>query len=96
MSFEAFNGFWQEGLRRLERAEPSERSALDRVVDALVVELRRRLGGPFTLLHTEEYSDHASARVREKYLKSGVGREWLREHLARGRPLGRRLHQRAV
>ena len=48
MSFEAFNGFWQEGLRRLERAEPSERQVLDRVVDALVVELRRRLGGPFT------------------------------------------------
>jgi hypothetical protein len=48
VSFEAFNGFWQEGLRRLERADPSERQALDRVVDALVVELRRRLGGPFT------------------------------------------------
>lgn len=48
MSFEAFNGLWQEGLRRLERAEPSERQVLDRVVDALVVELRRRLGGPFT------------------------------------------------
>ena len=48
MSFEAFNGLWQEGLRRLERAEPSERQVLDRVVDALVVELHRRLGGPFT------------------------------------------------
>jgi hypothetical protein len=48
VSFEALNGFWQEGLRRLERAEPSERQAMERVVDALVVELRRRLGGPFT------------------------------------------------
>jgi hypothetical protein len=51
VSFEALNGFWQEGLRRLERADPSERPALERVVDALVLELRRRLGGPFT---TEE------------------------------------------
>jgi hypothetical protein len=51
VSFEALNGFWQEGLRRLERSEPSERQTLERVVDALVVELRRRLGGPFT---TEE------------------------------------------
>lgn len=48
MSFEALNGFWQEGLRRLERADPSERPVLERVVDALVLELRRRLGGPFT------------------------------------------------
>jgi hypothetical protein len=51
VSFEALNGFWQEGLRRLERADPDERPALERVVDALVTELRRRLGGPFT---TEE------------------------------------------
>ena len=51
MSFAALNGLWQEGLRRLERAGPSERQALERVVDELVVELRRRLGGPFT---TEE------------------------------------------
>ena len=51
MSFEAFNSLWQEGLRRLERADPSERPTLERVVDAVVTELRRRLGGPFT---TEE------------------------------------------
>jgi hypothetical protein len=48
VSFEALNGFWQEGLRQLSRADPSERPALERVVDALVLELRRRLGGPFT------------------------------------------------
>ncbi len=48
MSFEAFNGLWQEGLRRLQRADPSERPAMERVVDALVLELRRRLGGPYT------------------------------------------------
>ena len=51
MSFEALNGFWREGLRRLERTDPSERQTLERVVDALVLELRRRLGSPFT---TEE------------------------------------------
>jgi hypothetical protein len=41
-------GLWQEGQRRLAAAEPADRSAMDRVVDELVVELRRRLGGPFT------------------------------------------------
>lgn len=48
MSFESLNGFWQEGVRRLERADPEQRQALERVVDELVLELRRRLGGPFT------------------------------------------------
>jgi len=35
--------------------------------------------GAFTLLHTEMFSDYAAARIREKFLKSGRGRAWLRE-----------------
>jgi hypothetical protein len=39
---------WQQGERRL-AAAPAERHAqLERVIDALVAELRRRLGGRFT------------------------------------------------
>ena len=39
---------WLEGERRL-RDEPAERRlVLDRVVDRVQAELRRRLGGPFT------------------------------------------------
>lgn len=49
MSFEALSGLWQEGLRRLAQAEPQDRPALERVVEALVDQLRRRLGGPFTV-----------------------------------------------
>jgi putative endonuclease len=33
---------------------------------------------PFTLLLTESYPDRPEARKREKYLKSGVGREFLK------------------
>jgi putative endonuclease len=33
--------------------------------------------GQFKLLHTEEFPDHVSARKREKFLKSGQGREFL-------------------
>ena len=33
--------------------------------------------GEFGLLLTEVYADHKSARKREKFLKSGKGREWL-------------------
>ena len=33
--------------------------------------------GKFKLLHTEDFLDHVSARKREKFLKSGQGREFL-------------------
>lgn len=48
MAFEDVFVLWQEGLRRLQGADPDVRPALERVIDALVLELRRRLGGPFT------------------------------------------------
>jgi hypothetical protein len=48
VSFENAVYQWQQGERRL-RAEPAERRALqERVTDALVAELRRRLGGRFS------------------------------------------------
>lgn len=34
--------------------------------------------GPFVILLTEEYENRPHARVREKYLKSGIGKEWLK------------------
>lgn len=47
MSFESAVSQWRQGERRL-RAEPPERSSqLERVTNALVAELRRRLGGRF-------------------------------------------------
>ncbi|HEX3834165.1 MAG TPA: hypothetical protein VHW04_19450 [Solirubrobacteraceae bacterium] len=42
-------GLWQEGQRRLAGTDAPERIAMERVVDELVVQLRRRLGGPFTV-----------------------------------------------
>ena len=33
--------------------------------------------GKFTVIHTESFTDHKSARLREKFLKSGQGRKWL-------------------
>ena len=49
MRVEQLIGFWEDGQRRLAQADPSDRAAMERVADELVVELRRRLGGPFTL-----------------------------------------------
>ncbi len=33
---------------------------------------------PFDLLHSESFETRTEARVREKYLKSGVGKEWIK------------------
>ena len=39
--------------------------------------------GYFDLIHTETFPDHTTARVREKFLKSGAGREWLKARYPR-------------
>ena len=33
---------------------------------------------PWVLVHREEYPDHRTARERERLLKCGAGRDWLR------------------
>jgi len=41
----------------------------------------KRMLGEFELIYTEDYPDYKSARKREKYFKSGVGREWMNKNL---------------
>lgn len=48
MRFDDVFGLWLDGERRLNSAAPVDRPALDRATDAIVDELRRRVGGPFT------------------------------------------------
>ena len=48
MDYQEVSSLWREGERRLAAAEPEPRPAMERVTDAIVSELRRRLGGPFT------------------------------------------------
>lgn len=64
MRFDELIGLWQDGQRRLAEADPADRPALERVRDEIVVDLRRRLGGPFTTdelaaLYTAEGTDWA-------------------------------------
>ncbi len=73
MSFGDINTLWREGERRLAQTEGRERSALERVVDAIVDELRRRLGGAFT---TDEL-----ARL---YLREGT--DWCFDLAVRAAP----------
>ena len=42
--------------------------------------------GEFVVLHTEEFADHKSARIREKFLKSGQGRVWLNNFESQAEP----------
>lgn len=54
-------GLWVEGERRMRSAPAEHRSALERVRDELVAELRRRLGGRFT-----------TRELAELYLRDGT------------------------
>jgi hypothetical protein len=60
--YEDLIGLWHEGQRRLAAAEPADRVTMERVTDELVVQLRRRLGGSFTVgelaeLYVDEGTD---------------------------------------
>ncbi len=73
VSFEEVIGVWREGQRRLERADPSHRTALERVTEELVNELRRRLGGAFT-----------ADELAQLYLEQGT--DWCFDIAARVAP----------
>jgi putative endonuclease len=36
---------------------------------------------PFEVILTEKYSTRPEAREREKYLKSGIGKEWIKKYI---------------
>jgi hypothetical protein len=71
--FDEVFGLWQEGERRLAAADPADRPAIERAIDAVVDELRRRLGGPFT-------TDELAA------LYSSQGTDWAFELATRAAP----------
>jgi len=48
VEFETASYQWLQGERRVRAAPAAQRQVLERVSDALVAELRRRLGGPFS------------------------------------------------
>ncbi|HTU86668.1 MAG TPA: hypothetical protein VMF57_13895 [Solirubrobacteraceae bacterium] len=48
LRFDEVIGLWREGQRRLDQSDPAVRPALERVIDAIVDELRRRVGSIFT------------------------------------------------
>ena len=79
MSFENAIYQWQQGERRL-RAAPSERcSLLERVIDALVAELRRRLGGRFSSDELVELYDQGTGWCLQVAMKVAPEDPWAWE-----------------
>ena len=74
MRFEQVIGLWREGQRRLADADPADKPALERVIDEIVLELRRRLGGPFT---TDElaalYAEHGTDWIFDVAIRVAPG-----------------------
>ncbi len=56
---------WEEGTRRLRDAPPELRPALDRVTERVVEELRRRLGGPFTVDELADLYDGGTSWITD-------------------------------
>jgi putative endonuclease len=54
--------------RRL-REHASKQSAGSRSLDA------------FKLIYKEEFDGYKPARIREKYFKTGIGRQWIKDNL---------------
>ena len=48
MNFDEASSIWRLGELRLAAVDPDDRPAVDSVIEAIVSELRRRLGGAFT------------------------------------------------
>ena len=71
--YEDLIGLWQEGQRRLAALDPPDRLVAERVVDEIIVALRRRLGGPFT-----------TAELARLYLEQGT--DWCFDIAVRAAP----------
>ena len=67
---------WKEGERRVREALPDERMAMDRVVEHVLAELRRRLGGPFTIDELVELYDQGTAWCTDIAYSVAPGAPW--------------------
>ena len=61
MTYEIDIQQWRRGELRVENAPPDLQRVLLRVVDRLVMELRRRLGGPFTVAELTDLYDRGTS-----------------------------------
>jgi hypothetical protein len=61
VDYDAASSLWREGASRLAAADPTDRPAMERVIDEIVSELRRRLGGAFNRQELASlYAEHGT------------------------------------
>jgi hypothetical protein len=79
VSFENAIYQWQQGERRLKDAPPERSAVLERVVGALVSELRRRLGGRFSSHELAELYGQGAAWALQLAMKTAPEDPWAWE-----------------
>jgi hypothetical protein len=79
VSFENAIYQWQQGERRLQGAPLERRALQERVVDALVAELRRRLGGRFSADELVGLYDASTAWCLQVAMKIAPADPWAWE-----------------
>jgi len=70
---------WQQGERRLRAAPDERRRLLERVTDALVAELRRRLGGRFSAGELAELYETGTSWYLPVAMKIAPAEPWAWE-----------------
>ena len=73
MRFEEAIGQWEDGARRLGASDAELRPMLERARDAVVAELRRRLGGRFTAAELAEVYPGDSDWIYELAVRAAPG-----------------------
>ena len=76
VSFETAIQQWREGERRLAEAPQNERPALERVTARIHAELRRRLGGPFTVDELADLYDSGTSWCLDVAVQVAPGAPW--------------------
>jgi hypothetical protein len=76
VSFETAIHQWREGERRLAEAPANERPALERVTARIHAELRRRLGGPFTVDELADLYDSGTSWCLGVAVEVAPGAPW--------------------
>jgi hypothetical protein len=76
MAFDTAVQQWRAGERRLESAPREQRPALERVTQAIHDELRRRLGGTFTVDELAELYDRGTDWCLDLAYATAPGAPW--------------------
>lgn len=78
-TFETAVQQWREGERRIDSFEPAQQIAIERVVERLVLELRKRLGSAFTTDELVELYDQGTSWCLDLAVATAPGAPWAWE-----------------